>query len=128
MRVHLIIIWVALALSGCLGQEKDMSTSPEALTTLPRLCGKEGYRYLYQGYIRPHCGGCHQTGGLGPSAFADPDFDTAYTLALTEASDVFLSFVENNRFCIECDRPPGSPMYEQIRQWLESRGQACDNP
>jgi hypothetical protein len=99
------------------------SSSSENIVYPEKVCGKEGYQFLLDLYVKEFCAKCHDDGELGELKLTSADFEVAYTAALTVGKAAWIETITHNRFCADegCNLKPGEKKYNAVVEWLDNR-------
>ncbi len=105
-------------------EEQDGSFYPMTGEKPELLCGRDGFIYLYEGFLLKECGACHHNDNIyGVSVFAErTDVDSSFaTIAsgLVE-KELFLKMVQQNTLCIACNLEADDPLLADIKEYWEN--------
>lgn len=84
-------------------------------------CGEDGFAFLLEEYFIPHCGACHNNGGISSPYFADENFANSFFWAKATSGSTLLSSSLDNRFCgPDCNIEQDSQMHRILQEWIDS--------
>jgi len=94
------------------------------------VCMEKGFTYLYQGYLKPECGTCHNKDNrYGVTQFAQGD-DEASSLAVLKTlvdTKKLLEAVLGNVFCKSCVITKADPLYADLEYFVQHMD-LCEKP
>jgi hypothetical protein len=94
------------------------------------VCMEKGFAWLYNGYLRPECGTCHNKDNrYGVSQFAQGDDLVASFTVLKTVTDSkkLLEAVLGNVFCKGCVITKDDPLYADLQYFVEHMDR-CEKP
>jgi hypothetical protein len=88
-----------------------------------KVCGREGFAYLWKGYLVPECGGCHYLNNIyKQSPFGQKDdLEGSFNAMLSEDKAAIMRAIGGQVFCKKCVLKPDDPLQKDIADWLDAR-------
>ncbi|HYX36370.1 MAG TPA: hypothetical protein VE954_24965 [Oligoflexus sp.] len=94
------------------------------------ICMEKGFTYLYQGYLRPECGTCHNKANrYSVTEFAQGADEAASFAVLKTVTDSkkLLEAVLGNVFCKGCVITKDDPLYADLEYFVQHMDR-CEKP
>lgn len=94
------------------------------------VCMQKGFTYLYQGYLKPECGTCHNKANrYSVTEFAQGEDEAASFAVLKTVTDSkkLLEAVLGNVFCKSCVITKDDPLYADL-VYFSTHMDTCEKP